>query len=514
MNSKKIRQAIAFLPFISFFPAAFSAQELLLSAPQETLAAPQDTLAHQKLLKLPAPHRDLSVYDEGPAHVHATAVADSTLVIAPVQHSLPAPSAASSAAPKNRVVLSAKPVSPKKQPAASPLTDNLVDKQDQTKNPAGFSLQHTVGLDDDARVQINGFMTVGGLATTDPAYYLMPDYGLVRNDFNFAAVSRIGLQVTGNLMHNLAVVGQFVADGNNSLGHQAYNVTADWAYLRYTPRPEIQLRAGRFRLPTLFYSENAEVGYTYPWIVLPNEVYGIDPITNLNGVSSISRLALGQSNWTFKIQSFFGQSSQQAVFYNFYNPNFISGSVLNFSENNVYGGAASIGNPTLEFRASYMGFNTTVTAPLVAALCPNNFRQSLCTLANESSSDFYSLGAKLDIDHFLLVGEYAHRNIAAIISAIDSYYVMAAYSFENFMPNITYAYAATTNNTSLLNLGGKFPAVQDSVTLGLNYTINSNLLAKMSLSAIQPLKGTYGFFTTNPGRKTIMMYGVSLDAIF
>lgn len=515
-NFKKITQSIAGTAFILLLPRAFPAQALVLSAPEETLAAPEDTLVHKKLLKLPAPHRDLSVYEEGPAHVHANAVAD-TLVIAPVQHALPAPAEASQVAAQNSIPMTPK-TRPKKKasvkPAAPVSADNLVDKEDQVASPSAFSLQHTAGLDDNSRIELNGFMTAGGLATTDPAYYLIPGYGLVRNDFNFAAVSRIGLQVTGNIAHNLAVVGQFVASGDNNLARQTYNVTADWAYLRYTPRPEIQLRAGRFRLPSLFYSENAQVAYTYPWIVLPNEVYGIDPITNLNGVSSISSLSLGQSNWTFKIQPFFGESSHQAVLYQFYNPNFISGSVLNFSENSVYGTAASLGNPTFEVRASYMGFNTTVTAPLAAALCPNGLRQTVCTLANQSSSDFYSLGAKLDVDHFLLVGEYAHRNIAAIITAIDSYYLMAAYSFRGFMPNITYAYAATTNHSSLVNFGGQLPAVQDSMTLGLNYTINSNLLAKLSLSAIQPLNGTYGFFTTNPGRKTIMMYGVSLDAIF
>lgn len=505
---KNAPQGLAFITFVFSAPAAFSDSLLKLTAPEETLSAPQATLIKAKpLLKLPAPHRDLSVYDEAPAH-YGKRAADS-LVISPVTPSLPTPDDSDLVSQK-AVKIAVKKKKPRKKAKV-----NTVDDQDDKADNSSFSLQHEAGLGPDSRVQINGFLTAGALGTNNGAYYQIPGYGNVRNDYNFAAASRIGLQVTGNILHNVAVVGQFVADGDDTQGHRTFNVTADWAYIRYNPRPEIQLRAGRFRLPTLFYSENAEVGYTYPWIVLPNEVYGILPITNLNGVSSIGSMALGQSNWTLRSQTFFGSASNRAAIYNTYNPNFLSGSFVNYTQNDVYGSSLSIGNPYFELRGLYMSFETTAQAPVLNLFCPNGTRQALCTLANNVNSSFYSLGAKVDIDHFLLLGEYAHRQIAALITSIDSYYVMAAYQFRGFMPNLTYSSASTTNPRTLINTLGQFPIDQDTWTLGLNYTINSNLMAKMSLSAIQPLDGTFGFFNTNPGRnRTIMMYGASLDAIF
>ncbi len=547
--SKKLTQCIACTAFVLLAPSAFADKELALAAPHDTpegkelllaaphdtpegkelvLAAPQDTLAQMQknLLKIPVPHRDLSVYDEEPVHYHyAQGAALQTLVISPVRPSLPTPS---TTPPQKVVKVSAQtPVSnPKPQAktkpkakasAAVPLaatSEDSIDDQDDKKADSRFSLQHAAGLGDDSRVQINGFLSAGGLYVNNRAYYQIPGYGNVHNQINSAADTRIGLQVTGNILHNLSVVGQFVADGDNTVNQQPFNVNADWAYLRYTLRPEIQLRAGRIRVPALFYSENAEVGFTYPWIVLPNEVYGIVPVINVNGISSVSSLALGQSNWVVKSQSFYGSSTNQATAYATLNPNLVSGTVVNFAQDNVYGSMMSIGDSIFELRGLYMTYRTTVTAPLALPVCPDGTRQVRCTLVNQAGSTFWSAGAKLDIDHFLLIGEYAHRSVAAIISAINSYYVMAAYQFRGFMPNLTYAYAGTTNNATLVASSGQFAQVQDSLTLGLDYTINSNLLAKLSLSGVQPLNGTFGFFNTNPGRKTIMMYGVSLDAIF
>jgi hypothetical protein len=510
---KKLTQVVGFVSFISGSSSAFGAQELVLAAPQETLSH-----LPQHLLKLPVPHTDTSVYDEEPVHYHYLKAAGvGTLVISPAKPALPTPSAtpkvasasasASVSAQSNAINYPAKKAKPK--------PPNIVDDQDDKADDSHFSLQKASGLGEDSRVQINGFISAGSLITTEPDNYVIPNYGLVHNDLNYAAASRIGLQVTGNIIHNLAVVGQFVANGDNTAGRTPYNVTADWAYIRYYPRPDIQIRTGRFRLPTLFYSENAEVGYTYPWIVLPNEVYGIVPITNLNGASAIATYALGQSNWTVKAQPFYGSSFNRAAIYNTYNINIIPGTVFSLEQNNVYGGSASVGNPYFEVRGSYMSYETTVTAPLLGgALCPNGIRSTECRLFNDVSSDFFSLGAKLDIDHFLLIGEYAHRNISAFFANLSSFYVMAAYQFRGFMPNISYSYAGSSNSRSLFLLNGEFPVAQDTWTLGLNYTVNTNLLAKMSLSAIQPLDGSYGFFNSNPGRKTIMMYGISLDAIF
>lgn len=522
--------------FILLTPQAFSNPLLSLGAPRETLTAKT-----QGLLKLPQPRQDLSVYTEQAEHYHLRA-ATQTLVISPVpQATLPNPTVTKKKKPKAQKVETAnsapEQLAPSDDPApqmaipvpsaqmaakaskavpAEPVAEPLssLDNQEDAANNSHFSLQHAAGLGPDSRIQFNGFFGAGFLATDDAAEYVLPGYGRVHNAANFAAPSDIGLQVTGNILHNVSVIGQLVADGDNSIRDNAFTLSADWAYLRYMARPDLQLRAGRFRLPTLFYSENAKVGYTYPWINLPNEVYGPLPVVELNGISTVSSLSLGQGNWTLRAQPFFGSGSTKTVIFGSYNPAWISGTAFNLSQDDVYGTAVSLGNHYFEIRGSYMGWETRATAPLVGTLCPDGTRQTRCTYINGVSSDFYSAGAKLDFAHFLLVGEYAHRELAAFFANLNSYYVMAAYQFRGFMPNLTYARAKTSNNRILAITEGQLPIAQDSLTLGLDYTINSNLLAKISLSGIRPLDGTYGFFTINPGRKTVMMYGVSLDAIF
>ena len=71
-----------------------------------------------------------------------------------------------------------------------------------------------------------------------------------------------------------------------------------WAFLSWRPSDDWLIRAGKLRLPFMLNTENADVGATYDFVRLPQEVYSIAPTTDILGLS-ISKTWLGETyDWT------------------------------------------------------------------------------------------------------------------------------------------------------------------------------------------------------------------------
>jgi len=129
----------------------------------------------------------------------------------------------------------------------------------------------------------------GGVYT--PALSLKPD-------------SKLGLQGKMNVLGNLSATVQMV-------GRLADGAGADleWAYLTYDINPDWTVQVGRKRLPLYYYSTSQDVGYTYPWVRLPADIYGWDAV-NYNGGSVTFRHALG--GWSMR-SSLFGGDERTKV---------------------------------------------------------------------------------------------------------------------------------------------------------------------------------------------------------
>jgi len=374
------------------------------------------------------------------------------------------------------------------QPSTSPTTP-----PQKTSSALGIGLK--------SRIHINGFFSAGGSATNTSADYLVPNHGTIDNHFNFASNSLVGLQFNADLATHLQIVTQFVADGDDTNGNVAYRVNAEWAYLRYVVSPSYQVRVGRFRLPAFLYSETEQVGYSYPYFQLPNEVYRLVPFNNVNGVDMIYRYTIGHTGWTFMLQPYYGANTSTFTIFNAASPNGIN---VNFNEEDVKGIVASFSNPNFELRGTYDELRLTGYIPGGA------------TLFSSDSTTFYSAALKWTMGDFLLIGEYANRDTPSQIASLRSYYGSLGWRFGKFTPLFTYAHLKTTNASELLISPATSEVAQDqqSYTLGFDYTLNSNLAIKASVSQITPLNGSFGLFNSSPGKNHVWLYGASIDAIF
>jgi hypothetical protein len=110
--------------------------------------------------------------------------------------------------------------------------------------------------------------------------------------------SRMGVQLDATfadtLRGTLQLVSKYRYDGT-------YTPEFAWAFLGWTPAPELQIRAGRLGVEMFMNADSRDVGYSYLWVRPPVECYGLFPITRLDGMDAAGTLDLGaQTNLRLK----------------------------------------------------------------------------------------------------------------------------------------------------------------------------------------------------------------------
>ena len=154
-------------------------------------------------------------------------------------------------------------------------------------------------------ITLNGFLTAGATysgAEVVPGNGKVSQDGLITNNVGFSNDSRLGIQISAKVNAKVDVTGQLLATGRED----NYNMKADWAFVTYHVNDPVALRAGKVKLTTFLISDYIEVGYAYPWIRPPQEVYSANPISTINGVDMLMRLNFG--NATFLFQPYYGTS--------------------------------------------------------------------------------------------------------------------------------------------------------------------------------------------------------------
>lgn len=71
------------------------------------------------------------------------------------------------------------------------------------------------------------------------------------------------------------------------------------AYLSYRVTDQLTWRAGRMRVPFFLYSDFVNVGFAYPWVTPPFEVYS-SPFNNLDGLDVVYRTSFGTIDALFQ----------------------------------------------------------------------------------------------------------------------------------------------------------------------------------------------------------------------
>ncbi len=356
-------------------------------------------------------------------------------------------------------------------------------------------------------VNVSGFLSVGGGFVDDENSVAYDGYS--EEDLTFDR-NLLGLQVTGQVSERVSATAQLIARSEND-----YEVDAEWAYLSWQAHNNGKVRAGRLRTPLYMYSDYLDVGYSYPWISAPNEVYYL-PFNNVDGVDYYLTAALGSFDTSF--QAYFGSFESDFAFED--------GTQGFASLRNQMGVAATFGKDWWNFRAAYHQadltvdvFNPTLNG-FVASLQTTPFANLIPRIAiDDDKGTFAQVGLNIDTGMFVAAAEHVEFEVKETMLAKNIRdYVMVGLRLGDFLFHVTGSQAddeiaelsagvpASAQTAVLIGTLDAIAAARDVdrevISFGTRWDVTSGTALKFQYDDVDDVKGEQ------------KVYSVALQAVF
>ncbi|MDD1609063.1 MAG: hypothetical protein LUO95_00225 [Methylococcaceae bacterium] len=103
--------------------------------------------------------------------------------------------------------------------------------------------------------------------------------------------SQLGLQVDWQASDSLHATLQWIARDHAG---NFFEQNLDWAFLRWSLGNDLDIRLGRLGVGVFSLSDYRNIGYTYPWIRPPHEVYSTIPYYHFDGADITKKFSLGE----------------------------------------------------------------------------------------------------------------------------------------------------------------------------------------------------------------------------
>lgn len=372
------------------------------------------------------------------------------------------------------------------------------------------------------RIITDGFFTAAYARSDDDS--LTENWGGIGNKNDFGALSTFGIQMTFQINPDTKAVTQLIARGE-----EEWAIEAEWAYFSYSLADNLTLRMGRQKAPLYVLSEYYEVSYASPWLVAPDEVYGITGDSTYEGISLLYEIP--SDTWETTVQGMWGNNSFKAV---------VLGDV---SLNNLLSVNITSRTDTTTFRLGYAivegdfpAFSQALPAMTNTAVNPGD---RLFFASNEHTDiDYLSAGFVFDNGRWLVMSELVQLTIAGWFTDIDGGYVMTGHRFGKLLPHLTYsrminadpgARASGRIVSSATGLPLPLPdstvgaiadhflkQEQSTYTLGLRYELAHGMSAKAEWSHITDFNGTLGQFRASapPTKDRVNIIKFGIDSVF
>lgn len=313
--------------------------------------------------------------------------------------------------------------------------------------------------------------------------------------------TRVGAQVTANFTPELSGVVQVLAQQRYN---NTYNPVLEWANLKYKFSPDFSVRIGRIALPTFLAADYRWVGYAIPWVRTPDEVYGIVPVTNSDGIDAAYRIHV--QDWTNTLRVFQGRTDVKATSFT-------------AKARNAWGATNTVDYGAARFRVAYLASDVSIDSlsPLFDGF--RQFGPEGQALADKYDSNpkrftFVSLGASYEPEKGFLMGEWGRNKANSFIGDKTAWYVSGGYRIGQFTPYLMYAEVRSNKPTAEpgLSLSGLSPEqaalaaglnaklnalvslvpVQKTITVGVRWDVMKNAAAKLQYDRIRHGAGSPG----------------------
>lgn len=172
------------------------------------------------------------------------------------------------------------------------------------------SMGNAQAQESESAVKVSGFGTIGASYNPSREFDFVRD--LLQSSgvgyskrVDFGLDSRLGLQISAQASEQIEFTGQIVS--RRAL-HQ-FKPEVTWAYMKYRPSDELDLRVGRLGFDVYPLADSRNVAYSYIWVRPPVDYFGNLIINYIDGVDAVYRYPIG--NFTGKVKLFTGQAKEE-----------------------------------------------------------------------------------------------------------------------------------------------------------------------------------------------------------
>ena len=346
--------------------------------------------------------------------------------------------------------------------------------------------------------------------------------------YSYTVDSRLGAQADIKFDTKWSAVVQVGVEQRFDL---SYKPTLEWANVKYQATPDLALRVGRIALPIFLAADYRKVGYAYPWVRTPQEVYGGVPITNSDGVDLAYRWQ--HAGIKHVTQAFYGRTDIKLTDTTSVKARGIAG-VTHTAE---YGAA------TVRVSAFTAILNVDIVRPLFEGF--RRFGPQGIAIADRydvinKRVDVMAVGLNYDPGKWFFMTEGGTSNGRSFIGKSRGMYASAGYRAGEFTPYLifsrtdsrsrnthsglstaglppAYAFVATQLNAGLATLL-KFQASQTSMAAGVRWDVRPDMALKLQYERVETRNGSRGTLSNlTPGfvsGRPVHVTSAVLDFVF
>ncbi len=340
------------------------------------------------------------------------------------------------------------------------------------------------------RLTFNGFLSAGLVQSNRDVEFL--NFGF-KEQASFRTDAIVGVQTTYRIAEKTSATVQMVANGVDN-----FTVEAVWGYVSYNANDNLKYRAGRMKLPLYLISESLDIGFTYPYVRPPIELY-VTPLSSFEGMDLLYRFYAG--NWINELQ--FGIGT-------FERANFGNGISI-VGEDAIVSNITSTNGPWT-LRLSYNQTNLDVQVEGLTSA-------DLAALGVEAKNKtpFINAGLIYDDGEWLVLSEFVDlAPKSGAVNAENKMYATVGRRIDQWLPYVTFARLYTTSNTD--DDARRVPIFTiyegNSYSVGVRKDISSSIAAKCEINYFTDFEDTQGPFNSDPGAESVTIYTFLIDAVF
>ncbi|MFW8591010.1 hypothetical protein ACOI22_09430 [Glaciecola sp. 2405UD65-10] len=330
------------------------------------------------------------------------------------------------------------------------------------------------------------------------------DYQGYSNSVYLGEQSLFAVQADFTFNSSLSVSGQLLA---HSASDRDSGV--EWLYLNYEPSANWRFKLGKLRTPFFRYSDVIDVGFAYPWISAPQQVYSGFLFSNYEGASAT--YLRSYKDYNFEIEAYYGV----------YSGSFSrAGEDTPFDVDEIKGLIFSVNHGNLNMRISTIessDFDAEIPDfdGFADILEISGFIDNANAFRFDGKATAYQANINYDtLDYFAAAEAIKITSDVLAVPELTAYYATAGYNFHPFQVHITYstskssynvpenqipvgiapqidqlsyAYDLITSSLPLYNL--------DSVTFGARWDVRHNIALKAELTLLYGEDGEGSFYS-------------------